>query len=80
MCEPRKPGAVQVNSQRLVAGAEGVNSHVELSASVQQGVKQILLANVVFDTRVAGGCLPLCDVVDVLEDEYALALAFGSLD
>lgn len=50
MCKPRKPGAVQVNSQRLVAGAEGVNSHVELSASVQQGVEQVLLANVVFDT------------------------------
>lgn len=80
MGEPREPGAVQVNSQRLVAGAEGVDSHVELSASVQQRVEQVLLADIVFDAGVAGGCLPLCDVVDVLEDKDALSLAFGSLD
>ena len=80
MREPRKPRAVQVNSQWLVAGAQGVNSHIELSASVQQRVEQVLLADVVFDSGVAGGCLPLCDVVDVLEDKDAFALAFGGLN
>ena len=33
MCEPSEPGAVEVDSERVVTGAEDVDAHVELATS-----------------------------------------------
>ena len=74
-----EPVAVEVNSQGVVGGDQGVNAHIELAAAEEEGVEDIALANVVFDGNVLVGALPATDFADAVEDEDAPALTLRSL-
>lgn len=78
--EPGETRAVEVHGKGVVAGAEDVDSHVELSSSQEQRVQDVPLADVVFSVDLLVGTLPPADVADLVEDEDALALTFGGLD
>lgn len=75
--EAREAVAVEVDGERVVGEAEGVDAHVELAAAEEEGVEDVALADVVLGREVLVGALPLADVRDLVEDEDALALALG---
>ena len=77
--EPGEPGAVKVDCQGLVVGAESVDAHVELAAAEQQGVEQVALADVLFDRRVPSRSVPPGDIVNLVENENAFTLALRRL-
>lgn len=79
MCKPRESCSVQVNSQRLVRCTQSVDTHIKLATPEKQGVQEILLADVVLNTRVPGGGFPFGNIVDILEDKNALALTLRGL-
>ncbi len=44
-----KSASVEIHSQGIVAGAEDVDAHIELSASEEKRVEDIPLTNIVFN-------------------------------
>lgn len=79
MCESREATSVEIHSQRIVASAECVYPHIELSASEKQRVEDIALAYIVLDCYFFVGAFPSTDIAYFVENEYAFALAFRSL-
>lgn len=79
MREPGEPRAVEIDGQRLVGGAKGVDPHIELPAAEEERVEQVALADVGLGRVLLVERLPLGDVCDLVEDEYASALTLGGL-
>lgn len=79
MGEAGKTGAVEVDGERLVGGAESVDAHVELAATEEERVEEVALADVGLGRVVSVEGLPLGNVCDLVEDEDALALALAGL-
>jgi hypothetical protein len=80
MGEACESGAVEVDGEGLVGGAEGVDAHVELAAAEEEGVEEVALGDVGFGGVVAVEGFPARDVGYFVEDEYAFSLALGGLD
>jgi nucleotide-binding universal stress UspA family protein len=77
--ETSEPSSVEIDGERLIGGAERIDTHVELAAAEEKRIEEIALADVGFGRVVAVEGLPAGDVCDFVEDEDALALALGSL-
>ena len=79
--ESGKPSPVEVNDERLVAGAQSVDPHVELLASDQQRVVYIFLGNVGLSLRVVRVvpevALPLRNLINFIEQKYTYSLRLG---
>ena len=79
MRETGESSTVEVNGQRLVRGAEGIDTHIELPTAEEERVEQVALADVGLGRVLLVERLPLGDVCDLVEDEYASALTLGGL-
>jgi hypothetical protein len=79
MRESRESSPIQVDSQGLVTSAEGVDAHIELPASKEERIEQVALADIGLGRVIPIEGLPLGDVLDLIEDEDALALALAGL-
>lgn len=79
MRETGESSTVEVDGQRLVGGAEGIDTHIELSTAEEQRVEEVALADVWLRRIIAIEGLPLADIRNLVEDKNALALALGSL-
>lgn len=69
---------IQINCQRIVRGAKGIDTHIELSSSEEQWIGDISLADIILNILLAGS-LPLSNFRDAVEDEDASALALRGL-
>lgn len=78
MCETCKSCAIQVRGQWCVASYKTVDSHIELLASNQEGVDDVSLHDIWLSLWALWlppkVILPLCDLLQLVEQEYALAL------
>lgn len=74
--ESGKTRSIEVDSQRVIARAEDVYSHIEFPASQEHRIQDVPLANIVFNVYFFVGPFPFVDVCDFVEDEDALSLAF----
>lgn len=79
MGEAGKASPVEIDGERLIRCAKGVDAHVELSASEEQRVEQVALTDIWLGRAVAVEGLPSRDVVYFIENENTFALAFRSL-
>lgn len=76
--ETREPGPIEVDRQRLISRAKGVDSHVELFAADQQRVADVPLDDVRFGLRTiwfpAEVVLPLGNLCQLVQQEDAFPL------
>lgn len=79
MRETGESSTVEINGQRLVGGAEGIDTHIELPTAEEERVEEVALADVWLRRIFAIEGLPLADIRNLVEDKNALALALGSL-
>ena len=66
--------AVEVDGERLVGGAEGVDAHVELASAEEEGIEEVALTDVGLGRVIAIEGFPSRDICYFIEDEYAFAL------
>lgn len=79
MRETGESSSVEIDGQRLVGGAEGVDTHIELPATEEERVEQVSLADVRLRRVIAIEGLPLADIRNLIEDKNALALTLRGL-
>ena len=77
--EPGKTRPVEVDSQRVIARTEDIDSHIEFAASQEHRVQDVSLADIVLNADFFVGPLPFVDVCYFVEDEDSLSLAFRCL-
>lgn len=76
--ESCKSCSVKIDGQRVIGRAESVDSHVELSATEQERVEQVALADIGFGRVVPIERFPPRYISNFAEYKDAFSLAFGS--
>ena len=79
MSKPSKTSPIEIDRQRLVARAQSIDTHVELSSPEEKRVKQVALADIGLGRVISVKGFPLGDISNFIEEENSFALAFGSL-
>ena len=79
MSKTCKSRPVKIDSKGLVAGAEGVNTHIKLPTSEQQGISEVSLTHIRLRRVVPIEGLPPRYLRHPVENENALALALAGL-
>lgn len=79
MRESCKTSSIQINGKRIVGSAQSVDPHIKLSSSEKQRIQQIPLTDIGLRRTVSIESFPARHISDLVENKYALALAFGCL-
>lgn len=75
-CEARP---VEIDGERLVRGAQSINSHVELTSTEQKRVQQVSLTNIWLWWVIPIERFPLGNIANLVKYENSLPLALAGL-